>query len=853
MSIASRTGLEEITVTIVEVRQRFENSDAPDTIIAVARVDDAGGHPAKGMITIKGPEDDEFIREVPYRLFGRWSEYRNKWSGKTEEQFHFQSCVYAKPHSREAIILYLARAGEGIGLGRARATNIHDVYGQESIDACKTRPAEVAKFVRGWNEEQAFLLAERLTEQESLEHCSIELLELFNRRGFRKDLASKAVRKWGNRAPAVIARDPFKLLGLGATFLKCDELYLSLGLPKDRLKRQALCAWYAVSSDTNGHTWLPIGQVIDAMRSRVGITPQTQRALIFARRAKLLAFIRTDASGRIAAKGDVWCAEYRNAKNEIICAEQSFALNDATVMVDVEKWETQEVKRQSLIRCTRCERLLTANMVHVLNNLPYGPDCITKIEGGDQSSQVPTNDWLSDTSHTVTVRKKVIVQETRTRPTAWPSVGSLDGISAHQAERLSIAIDGHFGILGGSPGTGKTHTTAALIKAIIAQNGSEAVAVVAPTGKAAVRITETMNKMGIKIGATTIHRFLGLGMSEEEDMPRSDSESTRFVFADETSFDDVRLLAALMGSRKPGSHLLLVGDIHQLPPVGNGAPMRDLIAAGVPYGELREVRRNSGAIVEVCAYIRDGVSWGPHGNCQLLEAYQPDGQIVAMIQQLRDLDEAGIDPVWDAQVIVPVNQKSPLSRHRLNLILQNELNPGEQNGFRVGDKVVNTQNTWMRPDKNHPIGKLAQQNLKGEVYVANGEQGRVIAVEPKRIAVELSVAGAVVWAPLGKPEETEEGTATCRFDLAYAISAHKAQGSEWPIGLVMLDSYPGAMRVASREWIYTAISRAKECCYLIGSMDTAQRMCRVPSINQRKTLLKEQIELIRLMREIDQL
>ena len=139
-----------------------------------------------------------------------------------------------------------------------------------------------------------------------------------------------------------------------------------------------------------------------------------------------------------------------------------------------------------------------------------------------------------------------------------------------------------------------------------------------------------------------------------------------------------------------------------------------------------------------------------------------------------------------------------------------------------------------------------------EVYVANGEQARVIEVSEKYIVAELSNPKRVIRIPVAskretnedeQDQETEESGSGCDWDLAFAISVHKSQGSDWPVVIVMIDDYAGARMVCSREWIYTAISRAKEQCVLIGNRETANGMCRRPALGRRKTLLKERILL----------
>jgi exodeoxyribonuclease V alpha subunit len=269
--------------------------------------------------------------------------------------------------------------------------------------------------------------------------------------------------------------------------------------------------------------------------------------------------------------------------------------------------------------------------------------------------------------------------------------------------------------------------------------------------------------------------------------------------------------------------------------------LRDLIASKVcGYGELTEIKRNSGGIAEACAAIRDGKRWEEGDNLTLIDATSETATAKAL-HLLEQVHLNGLDSVWDAQVIVAVNEKSELSRAKINRILQHELNHHPEikgTPFRLADKIVCTKNG------KYPLADKSGDDA--EVYVANGELAQVIAVEEKRLLARLRITGEEIVIPRGKPAKDEGGddAATgCNWDLAYGLSCHKMQGSECPVAIVMLDEYPGARRVCSREWLYTSISRAKVHCYLVGKRHIADAMCRTQAINKRKTLLRERIQL----------
>lgn len=437
----------------------------------------------------------------------------------------------------------------------------------------------------------------------------------------------------------------------------------------------------------------------------------------------------------------------------------------------------------------------------------------------------------------------------------WPLPADLDPqISEHQRAEYWKATQGIVGILGGGPGCGKTFVVGALCKRLAATIGIDNIRIGAPTGKAAVRVTENLSKHGLTIRARTWHSLLA-----SLESTGSDKFPEKVLIGDETSMNDTDLMAAIFRARSAGCHVLLVGDVHQLPPVGHGAPLRDLITSGLPYGELTEIKRNSGGIVETCAAIKNGQRWTPGDNLVLEEASTPTEQIREMLEWIADRRSVGLDPIWDCQVVVPVNKKSPLARQTLNKILQRELNTngGEEGSpFWVGDKIVNTANGYFPAIDLYDDEEST--NDRGETYVANGELAKVVQVNPGYLVAELTSPKRTIKIPRGRAsndsnEQSDDGdgansdksTGTgCSWDLGYALSVHKSQGSEWPVVLVMLDDYAGAKMVCSREWLYTAISRAKELCVMIGKRETADSMCRRIAIGNRKTLLKERIHAI---------
>lgn len=426
-------------------------------------------------------------------------------------------------------------------------------------------------------------------------------------------------------------------------------------------------------------------------------------------------------------------------------------------------------------------------------------------------------------------------------------------LTLHQLEELSAATRGVVGVLTGAPGTGKTTTLAWLIRRLTESPGRGEIAVCAPTGKAAVRITESLSGHGLNIKAATIHSTLGVQSCEDGGWSFVHGESCKlpqqFIFVDECSMIDADLMRSLLSARGTGTHMLFVGDPHQLPPVGHGAPFRDFISAGVPSGHLSEIHRNAGRIVRTCSEIRQA----PHRfnvspaldldsgeNLVVAAASGGEQQLAELRNQIDQASMRGLDPTWDVQVIVPLNESGGLSRKTLNRELQGFLNPSGQQisgaPFRLNDKVVCLKNSLAPAAPGCPA---EEQSDDGKVYVANGEQAKVVRIEPARTIVQLTSPRRLAVIPHGRRKEGGEEAATGDWDLAYAISCHKSQGSEWPVVIVMADESGGARFVGTREWVTTAISRAKKYCVVVGKRGTMQGFCRRSGLWNRKTFLVE--------------
>lgn len=473
--------------------------------------------------------------------------------------------------------------------------------------------------------------------------------------------------------------------------------------------------------------------------------------------------------------------------------------------------------------------------------------------------------WIADAGNAAaeyTLARKIVEKEAESP--RWPSIDSpaFESLTKHQRHAVEGAMQGAVSLLGGYAGSGKSYSTVAIIKALLRHVDAGAIAICAPTGKASVRLMEIMNGYELDLPATTIHSLLGVQVKDgqfsffyDEDNPLPH----RYVFVDEFSMADTSLAASLLAACGSGTQIMHIGDPGQLAPVGHGAPLRDMTRVGMPCGILEEIHRNAGSIVEACHKVRRGEMFEfpdefkpfetpplnlKHINCGMTSAL---AKIKAVLTRLGDL---GSDPVWDAQCIVALNEQGKASRKYLNRELQAFLNPDgrsiPQSPFRVGDKVIQTKNTYMADAR----ASASDEDGNRPVHmISNGDIGEVLVTQPKMLHVKFRYPDRTVIVPRS-PEPEETG---CALDLALAITGHKMQGSSAKFPLIVLDdswSAVGPSGICSRQWLYTAMTRGETADFLFGTLPTMQKMVRKESIENRQTMLIPMIQKLRRDRDV---
>ena len=435
---------------------------------------------------------------------------------------------------------------------------------------------------------------------------------------------------------------------------------------------------------------------------------------------------------------------------------------------------------------------------------------------------------LHRAEHSIAARLKTIARS----PLPWPAIDAdkaipwvedKTGLTLADSQKAAVrtALASKIMVITGGPGVGKT----TLVNAILRILGAKKVELLlcAPTGRAAKRMTETTGHE-----AKTIHRLLETnpkigGFRRNEDNPLS----CDLLIVDETSMVDIVLMNALMKAVDNRTAVLFVGDVDQLPPVGPGQALADIIASGaVPVVRLTEVFRQAAKsqIVQNAHRINAGQapelakpSAETETDFYFVPADDPEIAVSRLIEIVKDRipSRFGVDPIRDIQVLCPMN-RGGLGARSLNIELQKALNPRTEpqvlkfgTTFLVGDKVMQTENDY---DK--------------DVY--NGDLGLITAIDPEVGEITVRFDGRDVTYLLGELDQVV---------LAYATTIHKSQGSEYPVVIIPVTTqhYP----MLQRNLLYTGVTRGKRLVILLGQKKAIMIAVRNVSGRRRWSKLRE--------------
>jgi exodeoxyribonuclease V alpha subunit len=409
---------------------------------------------------------------------------------------------------------------------------------------------------------------------------------------------------------------------------------------------------------------------------------------------------------------------------------------------------------------------------------------------------------------------------------AWAQDRAGFAFAPEQSAGVAAALTTKFSILTGGPGTGKTTILRALADILRAKNARLLLA--APTGRAAQRLGEAAGTH-----ARTIHRLLKFDPNQSRFTVHAGAPlECDFLVIDEASMLDARLAAALLRAVPPKAHVLLVGDVHQLPSVGAGHVLKDLINCGAAsVTRLEKIFRQgerSGIVTVAHAILHGHASppppvhspekLDPAADVHFLQVPDPEACLAAVAHLCREFIPRWykLDPVMDVQVLAPMH-KGVAGISNLNQSLQAALNPGAKGlpwgagRFQVGDKVIQTRNNY-------------------ELGLFNGDLGRITAVNPAAGTLAAEFDGEVL---------DFDRAALGDLAPAYAISIHKSQGSEFPVVVIPLLKQHYVM--LQRNLLYTALTRGRKKVFLVGDPAAYALAVRHAESISRRTDLERKI------------
>lgn len=407
---------------------------------------------------------------------------------------------------------------------------------------------------------------------------------------------------------------------------------------------------------------------------------------------------------------------------------------------------------------------------------------------------------------------------------SWLATRTGAKLAPEQEQAVRLALTEKVAVLTGGPGCGKSFTVRSIVE--LARAKKAKVVLAAPTGRAAKRLAELTGAE-----ASTVHRLLELRPGGDAAYDRDRPLDADLVVVDEASMLDLLLANKLAKAVAPGAHLLLVGDVDQLPSVGAGEVLRDLLAEGGPVPRVRLTRifrqAQQSGVVTNAHRINSGVPPITQGLPDFFlfveDETEDAGRVTVDVAARRIPARFGLDPRRDVQVLAPMH-RGPAGAGALNGLLQQAITPARPElpekrlggrVFRVGDKVTQIRNNYD----------------KGENGIFNGTVGVVtsLSLDDQRLTVLTDEDEEVPY----DFDELDELT------HAYAVTIHRSQGSEYPAVVIPVTN--SAWMMLQRNLLYTAVTRAKKLVVLVGSRKAIGQAVRTVSAGRRFTALDHRL------------
>jgi exodeoxyribonuclease V alpha subunit len=690
---------------------------------------------------------------------------QGRWTSHPQygRQFEVQHYTTVLPATIQGIQRYL---GSGLirGIGPKIAERIVARYAVDTLRVIEEEPARLGE-VPGLGPKRTALITRAWEEQKAIKEVMLFLQGV----GVSTSLAVRIYKTYTDASISVVKNEPYRLAAevWGIGFKTADTIAQSQGIPHDSPERLKAGLQFTLSeASEEGHCYLPEAELIAKAAEILGVEA---------------GLVQPCLDELVREQGVI--REALVAPDALGTVGDSDARGDAAGQTAVSAIYLVPFHRAETALARGLQRLLTTDR--------------ERLPAFQQVNWEAAFDWL----------------QTRTGNTLAPE----------QVEAVRLALTEHVSVLTGGPGCGKSFTVRSIV--LLARAKRAKVLLTAPTGRAAKRLEELVGMPGVE--ASTLHRLLQLRPGGEAAYDREHPLDADLVVVDEASMLDVLLANTLVKATPPGAHLLLVGDVDQLPSVGAGEVLRDLLASGaIPSVRLTHIFRQAqqSGVVTNAHRINAGQLPQTKGLADFFLFAQDDPEQVAEltvdIVAHRLPHKFGLDPHRDVQVLCPMH-RGPAGAGVLNERLQEALTPARPGlaerryggrVYRVGDKVTQLRNNY---DK--------------EVF--NGDSGVVtgIALEEQQLRVRLDDGREVRYAF----DELDELT------HAYAISIHRSQGSEYPCVVVPLTT--SAWLMLQRNLLYTAVTRAKRHVVLVGSWRAVAKAVRTVGAGQRYMGLAERL------------
>lgn len=681
---------------------------------------------------------------------------------KFGKQFQAVNWKEELPSSIVGIEKYL---GSGLikGIGSVYAKKIVAKFGEETLNIIEEDIQRLSE-VDGIGKKRIDLIAKSWEKQKDVK----DIMVFLQGNGVSSAYAAKIYKAYGKESIDKVKENPYRLADdiWGIGFKTADSIAKSMGYAENDIRRCKSGIIYSLNQLANdGHVYATREQLIKDANERLGLAEIAANSQTTAPNTSASSPITEEIPlGMVAEPTPQMRPPVEQALEELISAEELKVEDECIYLPPFYYSEVGVAKKLLELRNAKQDNLFAGQV---------------NMEAIEKESGITYDDV--------------------------------------QQAAIHMAAESKVMVLTGGPGTGKTTTTQGIISAW--KTAGLSILLAAPTGRAAKRMSEATG-----MEAKTIHRLLGFKPTERYKFNEENPLDGDALIVDECSMIDIILMYSLLKAIPPTMRLVLVGDIDQLPSVGAGNVLRDIIESeAIPVTRLTRIFRQaqSSRIVMNAHAINQGyfpnIQNGKDTDFFFIRAEEPQDAVPQIVNLVKNrLPKAYGRPVSDVQVLTPM-RRSYCGSDNLNIELQKALNPmGVSLSFggtlyRSGDRVMQIRNNYDKDVYNGDIGTISDVDLEeNELLVSFGD---------KVVTYEKSELDELV--------------------LAYATTIHKSQGSEYPI--VVIPVFYSFFTLLQRNLIYTAITRAKKICVLIGQMKALGYAVKNLTVEQRNTKLKERL------------